>query len=56
MAYPYGVPQLVWSAPVDGEDDDPISMWPVAYAALILAVVLLGLILITVFNSDAPTP
>jgi hypothetical protein len=58
MRYPYPVPQLVWSAPVTdaADDDDPISMRPVAYAAVILAVVLLGLVLMMVLNHDAPTP
>ena len=36
------------------EDDEELSMWPVVVAAVILAVVLAGLMLIMAFNDDAP--
>jgi len=39
---------------VVAEDDEPISMRPVAVAGAILAVVLAGLMLIMAFNDDAP--
>jgi hypothetical protein len=53
-AYPYPVPQLVWSSPmaVAVEDDEELSMWPVVVAAVILAVVLAGLMLIMAYNDD----
>jgi hypothetical protein len=34
------------------EDDEELSMWPVVVAAVILAVVLAGLMLIMAYNDD----
>jgi hypothetical protein len=58
LTYPYGVAPLVWSAPmaVVVEDDDELSMWPVALAAAIVAAIIGCLMLVMVYNDDAPPP
>jgi hypothetical protein len=56
--YPYGVAPLVLSASmaVVAEDEGDLSMWPVVIAGAIVATIIGGLMLIMLYNDDAPPP